>query len=166
MSESRQILSLHQQDNIPLPVRYSLVRDSAFHWVEWERDEEGTDGLVIFVSQYAFRDLKDWRETDLGERMLRLLHDPQYDQLIKCIYFDPIMRREPGEEEDSDILHWTAQAVEVAFKENDKEDIILFIFCMECCTLCTMQKRVTCLPMFNPERRECQGCLQQGRGYF
>ena len=153
--------SLNGNGHIP----HAIVREDAYHSIEWESDQ-GLDGIAIYVSYFAFRDLKYWRESRIGERILKELYDSKYDNHIKCIYFDPIMRREIGEEEEGDVLQWTCMSIDVAFAAYDKEDILLLIFCTECCNLCTIQKRVDNLPMFDPGTSECQECYQQSRSYF
>ena len=166
MSVRGRILSASQGENVSGHIPQNIVREDAFHFIEWE-SAKGIDGIAFYVSKYAFKDFNKWRDSKIGKKILKKLHKAKYKNYLKCIFFDAIMRRTIGDEEESDIVYWTGIAIDVTFEEEDKEDILLFLFCTECCTLCTIQKRVTNLPVFDIDNTsECQQCFQHTRGFF
>ena len=160
MSVRKRALLPSQHENTEREAIRDLVPEDSFHFAKI-KTIDGEDYIVIFVSVFAFDDLKQWRESRIGKEMLWRLEQAEYNDYIKCIYFDMIMARPPGEEEESEITFWTEACVNFAFGLNDKEDITLFLFCMECCTLTTIQKRLPDLPLYNLDTRECEDCIHQ-----
>lgn len=116
--------------------------------------QHGTKGLGIYVRSEYFSNLEVWDKHVLGKHICKILTSKRFGNYLKCIYFDTTEIAGDLNE----MNEWMDTILQLRFKKDDKENILLFMMCPHCENLCTYKHTMDHLSLFLPEFNCCRMC--------